>query len=178
MATTTTIAPETATGFVSLFEYLHGDYEPDADYVDGVVEERYVGQYNHGSWQQALQLWFTAHSQEWNIRVLPEYRMRVSPTCIRVPDVTVWDRAQPIEQILTYSPIAVFEVLSPDDRMDRTLRKLADYQSMGIGTIVVVNPDTDTIYRYRDGVLTPSEEAACPGSACLLDWARIRALRD
>ncbi len=175
---TTAAAPETGTAFVSMGEYLHGDYEPDAEYVDGVIEERYVGQYDHGSWQLALLIWFKSHERAWNIRVLPEYRMRVSPTRIRVPDVTVWDRSQPIEQILTYAPIAVFEVLSPDDRIDRTLRKLADYQAMGIGTIVVINPETDTVYRYWDGVLRPSEEPACADSLCSLDWQKIRELRD
>ena len=58
------------------------------------------------------------------------------------------------------------------------LIKLADYQAMGIRTIVVVNTETDTIYRYRDGQLTPSEDSSCPGSQCFLDWTKIRELLD
>ncbi len=166
------------TTFVPVEEYLHSDYEPDAEYVDGEIEERPMGQFDHGAWQQALQFWFRDHAREWNIRVLPEYRVKVASTRYRVPDVTVWPRAQAIEQILTQPPIAVFEVLSPEDRVPRMLRKLGDYQAMGIRTIVVINPETDTVYRYWDGVLTPSEEPACPGSECLLDWASIRELRD
>ncbi len=166
------------TTFVPLEAYLRSDYEPDAEYVDGAIEERPMGQYDHGSWQKALLLWFANQSKSWNIRVLAEYRVRVAATRYRVPDVTVWDRALPVEQILTYPPLAVFEVLSPEDRVPRLLRKLADYQAMGIPTIVVVNPETDTIYRYQNGVLTPSEEQACPGSECVLDWERIRDLRD
>ena len=170
------------TTFVPLEDYLHSDYEPDAEYVDGEIEERPMGQYDHASWQQALALWFSARRQEWNVRVLAEYRVKVAPTRYRVPDVTVWDRAQPVEQILTHAPIAVFEVLSPEDRVSRMLRKLADYQGMGVRTIVVIDPETDTVYRYRDGVLTPSEESSCPGnnaaSECYLDWNRIRELRD
>ena len=69
-------------------------------------------------------------------------------------------------------------MLSPEDRVPRLLKKLKDYQTMGVQTIVVINPETDTIYRYRDGVLTPDEEPGCLGSACLLDWAAIRELRD
>lgn len=170
MATTTT--------FVSIGEYLQGEYEPDAEYVDGEIEERPMGQYDHADWQTALILWFRAHAREWNIRVLPEYRVRVSPTRYRIPDVTVWDRGLAIEQILTHAPIAVFEVLSPEDRVSRMLRKLEDYKRMGVATVVVVDPETDTVYRYENGVLRPSEDPDCPGSACLLDWAKIRALRD
>ena len=166
------------TTFVPVEEYLRSDYEPDAEYVDGEIEERPMGQYSHAAWQQALQLWFFAHAKEWNIRVLAEYRVKVAPTRYRVPDVTVWQREQPIEEVLTHAPIAVFEVLSPEDRMPRLLRKLKDYELMGVRTVVVINPETDTVYRYKDGVLMPSEEPACEGSACVLDWPEIRALRD
>ena len=168
----------TIPAYVSIQEYLSGDYEPDAEYVDGEIEERPMGQFDHASWQKALVLWFSTHAKEWNVRVLAEYRVRVAPTRYRVPDVTVFDRAQPVEQILTHPPIAVFEVLSPEDRMPRVLNKLKDYQLMGVQTIVVINTETDTIYRYWNGVLTPSEDPTCPGSACTLDWARIRELRD
>ncbi len=166
------------TTFVPVEVYLASDYEPDAEYVDGEIEERPTGQYSHGAWQKALLLWFSARAREWNIRVLAEYRVQVAKTRYRVPDVVVWDRSLPIEQILTHAPIAVFEILSPEDRLPRMLRKLADYQAMGVRTIIVINPETDTIYRYQDGKLTPSEEVECPGSACVLDWAAIRELRD
>ncbi len=149
--------------------YLSSNYEPDAEYVDGAIEERPMGQYDHASWQKAILLWFANNAKEWNSRVLPDYRVKVSATRYRVPDVTVFDRLRPIEQILTYPPIAVFEVLSPEDRVARMLVKLRDYQTMGILTIVVIDTDTDTIYRYWDGVLTPSEDRACPGSQCVLD---------
>ncbi len=166
------------TTFVPVEEYLKTSYEPDAEYVDGIVEERPMGQYDHGSWQQALVLWFRAHAREWNIRVMQEYRNRLTPTQYRVPDVTVWDRSLPVEQVLTHTPIAVFEVLSPEDRKPRLMVKLAAYRQKGIQTIVVIDPETDTVSRYRDDALTPDESPQCPGSACLLDWAAIRALRD
>jgi Uma2 family endonuclease len=43
-----------------------------------------------------------------------------------------WTRNQPIEQIITHPPVAVFEILSPEDSMTRILRKLRDYADMGI----------------------------------------------
>ncbi len=38
--------------------YLRSDYEPDAEHVDGVIEERPTGVYDHGAWQRALLKWF------------------------------------------------------------------------------------------------------------------------
>ena len=42
----------TATTPVEL--YLHTSYEPDAEFVDGDVEERPMGEYDHATWRQAL----------------------------------------------------------------------------------------------------------------------------
>src|ERR1700739_1219228 len=72
--------------------YLRSSYEPDAEYVDGEIEERPMGEYDHASWQEAIILWFRQHAEEWSVRVKPELRVRVSATRYRVPDVTVLDR--------------------------------------------------------------------------------------
>jgi hypothetical protein len=34
--------------------YLNTSWEPDAEYVDGIIEERPRGQYDHSSWQHAM----------------------------------------------------------------------------------------------------------------------------
>ncbi|MBV8631062.1 MAG: Uma2 family endonuclease, partial [Silvibacterium sp.] len=98
------------------------------------------GEYDHASWQDAILAWFRQHAQEWNVRSKPELRVQVAPTRYRVPDVTVLDRDRPIEQIITRAPIAVFEVLSPEDSMTRMMRKLNDYAAMGIPQIWVIDP--------------------------------------
>src|SRR5271166_4390230 len=120
--------------------YLHSTYEPDAEYVDGEIQKRSVGEYDHASWQAALLQYFTAHKHHWNIRVLAELRVQVSATRFRVPDVTVLDRDRAIEQVITHPPLAVFEILSPEDTMARTLDKLRDYELMGIVGIFLIDP--------------------------------------
>ncbi|HLH34324.1 MAG TPA: hypothetical protein VKX41_06600 [Alloacidobacterium sp.] len=46
--------------------YLRSSYEPDAEYVDGEIEERPVGEYDHSSWQEAILKWFWQHEKEWS----------------------------------------------------------------------------------------------------------------
>jgi Uma2 family endonuclease len=121
-------------------ENLHSTYEPDAEYVDGEIQERSVGEYDHASWQAALLEYFTRHKQDWNIRVRPELRVQVAATRFRVPDVTVLDRDRPIEQVITQPPLAVFEILSPEDTMTRTLEKLRDYERMGVAVSLLSIP--------------------------------------
>jgi Uma2 family endonuclease len=130
--------------------YLRSAYEPDAEYVDGEIEERPMGENDHSAWQQAICLWFGQHALEWKVRVRPELRVQVSGSRFRVPDVTVLDRSEPIEQVLTRPPLAVFEILSPEDSVQRLKRKLEDYATMGIPEIWVVDPQDSTYYRYEE----------------------------
>jgi Uma2 family endonuclease len=167
-----------ATTLVSLGEYLKTTYEPDAEYVDGIIEERPMGEYDHSSWQGAILAWFRENGKAWNVRARAELRVQVSPTRFRVPDVTVIDRDLPVEQILTHPPVAVFEVLSAEDSMTRIMRKLADYEAMGIRTILVVDPKTQHFYQYEKGSLDlcPYATVQLVGTDAVLDWNKLTEL--
>jgi Uma2 family endonuclease len=168
-----------ATTFVTVEEYLRSSLEPDAEYVDGEIEERIVGEYDHSAWQRAIVFWFQQQAKTGQIRVCPELRVQVSPTCFLVPDVTLLDRNQPIEQIVTHPPVAVFEILSPADTLKRVMAKCGRYEAMGIRTILVIDPDGPK-YRYVDGRLAPLEARAfdIPGCLCRFDLDEIEKLLD
>jgi Uma2 family endonuclease len=169
MATTTHVPVEV---------YLRSSYEPDADYVDGKIEERPMGEFDHASWQLAIVKWFLQHEKEWNIRVLPELRVQVGPTRYRVPDVTVLDRSLPIEQIITRPPLAVFEVLSPEDSLQRLKRKLEDYRNMGIPEIWIVDPQDSTFYRYQDLQLQRNDSFSLAEKGIAFDMNQLKDLLD
>lgn len=159
---------------VPLEVYLRSSYELDAEYVDGVVDERSGGEWNHSNWQAAILDFYRTHSKEWNVRVRLSLRMQVNPTRYRIPDVAVLDRNLPVEEVITHPPIAVFEVLSPEDAVARMMTKLGDYEQMGIQTILVLDPDGKH-FRFRAGALEPLTETAfdLPGSKCRFDLAEI-----
>lgn len=52
---------------VPLSTYLHSEYEPDAEYVDGEIEERPMGENDHSASQLAICAWFLKHAKEWNV---------------------------------------------------------------------------------------------------------------
>ena len=165
--------------YVPVDVYLNSSYEPDAEYADGVIEERPMGEWSHADWQAAILEFFRSRRVEWNIRTAPELRVQVSPGRFRVPDVTVLDRNLPIEQIITHPPIAVVEILSPEDSLNRMMAKLADYERMGIQTILVLDPN-GRHFLYRRGGLEslPLEPFDLPGSRCRFDLAEIEKLLD
>lgn len=173
MATTTRVPLEV---------YLHSSYEPDAEYVDGEIEERPVGEYDHATWQHAVELWFAQHAKEWNIRVRPELRVQVSASRFRVPDVTVLDRNQPIEQIITHPSIAVFEIFSPEDTHLRLMRRLEDYAAMGIPQIWVIDPRADikscSFRRYTNDQLIRSDHFDEPSRGIRFNLHELEALLD
>ena len=164
--------------YIPVEVYLHSSYEPDAEYVDGEIERRPMGEYDHASWQQAIQRWFLQNEHTWNVRVRPELRIQISANRYRVPDVTVLDRSLPIEQIITHPPVAVFEVLSPEDTMMRVTQKLNDYSTMGIPHIWVIDPATKETWRYRDHQLNLSSTFGEPGEKIFFDFAEIEKLLD
>jgi Uma2 family endonuclease len=131
----------TATVYMPVEEYLRSSFEPDAEYVNGQIEKRAVGEYDHSAWQKAIVFWFEKQARDAQIRVCPELRVQVLPHSYLVPDVTILDRNRPIEQIITHPPVAVFEILSPTDTLKRVMAKCGDYERMGIQTILIIDPD-------------------------------------
>jgi hypothetical protein len=60
--------------YLSVEEYLHTTYRPDVDYVDGHIEERNLGEFDHGLLQFKLMQFFDLHRKEWKIRPALESR--------------------------------------------------------------------------------------------------------
>lgn len=65
---------------VSLEEYLNTEYEPDCDYVDGVLEERNVGKNRHSETQSLMVGVLLGLRRQHAGRVLTGQRVQVSPT--------------------------------------------------------------------------------------------------
>lgn len=168
---------DTITG-VPVQEYLHEIYDPDCDYVDGEVQERNVGEKSHSDWQLAIAAFLRSHRKDWHIRVNPELRMRISPMRYRIPDVMVLDRDAPDEQIITHPPIVCIEILSPEDRFGRMEQKVADYFSLGVREVWIVDPAVVQGYRcaganHRDWIKT--NRFAVEGTPIVLDLDEIAA---
>jgi len=163
---------------ISVEEYLHTSYKPDCDYVDGELEERAVGEYDHSTWQAALLIFFGARQLEWGIKARPELRVRIAPRRYRVPDVCLLSREAPVEQVVEYPPLAVFEILSPDDRMTRVMDRMADFESIGVGAIWLIDPRKSKYSIYQSGNLMPATTFALPGNGFQVEMSEIAALID
>lgn len=122
-------------------EYLRTSFEgPDCEYLDGEVVERNMGELPHADIQLTLAYLLKQLRASLGIRVVVEIRVRISPTRYRVPDVAVWRDDNIGDRIPTVPPFLVAEVLSPEDRMTRVQPKIAEYLSIGVEWIWVIDP--------------------------------------
>ncbi|MGD0797599.1 MAG: hypothetical protein ABR910_07730 [Acidobacteriaceae bacterium] len=56
-------------------QYLSSMFHPDCDFVDGRIEERNVGEYEHSRVQGMLIRIFSNNEREWRVVTTPECRL-------------------------------------------------------------------------------------------------------
>jgi Uma2 family endonuclease len=135
----------TAAPVITVEEYLSEVYEPDCDYVDGHLEERNLGEWDHSRLQLRLGAFLLSRYGGSGIEVLTELRVQVQPRRYRIPDLCVVV-GNPGEQVLTKPPFICIEILSPEDRMNRMEIRIADYLEMGVPYVWILDPQTRQAY--------------------------------
>jgi Uma2 family endonuclease len=165
---------------VSVEQYLSMVFEHDCEYVDGVLEERDLGDFEH-SWLQALLVGvFLRNMNDWGVFPLPEQRVQTKRDQFRVPDLTILRVGVPRESILTRPPLLVIEILSPEDTLRRTAAKVAEYMAFGIENVWVIDPNARVGYRgTKTGLeLARSGDLAIPGTPIRIVLAELFAELD
>jgi Uma2 family endonuclease len=151
---------------VSVEEYLSTVYEHDCEYVDGTIEERDLGEFEHAYIQGLLVTLFNNHRGDWGVYALPEQRVQTQKTHFRVPDVVILREGSVREPILTHPPLLAIEVQSPDIPLRRTELKSVEYLAFGVEHVWVIDPYARVAYRgAANGLeLVRSGELAIPGT--------------
>jgi Uma2 family endonuclease len=143
---------------VSVDEYLHSVYEPDMDLVDGVLEDRNVGEFDHWRIQRALLDALRQGEKLFGYYVVQETRTQISATRFRVPDTCLIPRNQFPDRIIRRAPLLCIEVLSPEDRFSRMKTKCQDYLRMGVPEVWVMDPSSRTVSVFRGDTITERRE--------------------
>ncbi len=130
---------------VSLEEYLSTVYEPECDFVDGYLEERNAGEWDHSLLQSKVGVFCFNQGKEHGMIVLIALRLLVSANRVRVPDLCVF-LTDPKQQVPSTPPFLCIEILSPEDRMSRVEVRINDFLAMGVNTVWVIDPETRQAY--------------------------------
>jgi Uma2 family endonuclease len=148
------------THLISVEEYLHSTFEPDAEYVEGRIILRAVPGKTHSKLQTYLvrTLYETGHPLGYEVWVEQRLRTKNDPGRYRVPDVCV-TLGEPDEEIFTEPPFLCIEILSPDDAALEVRIKVDEYLAFGVAYVWSMDPVSlggesharDRSERVRDG---------------------------
>jgi Uma2 family endonuclease len=149
----------TSPTLLSIDEYLRTSYHPDADYVDGEIEERNLGEYEHGKIQTYIAFLFTLNQKAWKTDAIVEQRIRVSANRVRICDVAVLHADAPRERVTQTPPLICIEVMSPEDRHARAKLVLSDYLAMGVQNIWLIDPQRHAAWTFDSSGLHEADSA-------------------
>jgi Uma2 family endonuclease len=161
----------TSPTLISIEEYLHTSYHPDADFVDGEIEERHLGEYEHAKLQGILSALFFSNEDTWQVDTVVEQRIRVNSSRVRVCDVAVLRAETPHEPVTATPPLICIEILSPEDRLARAKLVLADYFAMGVPNIWLIDPLRRVAYTFGPAGLQEADltNLTVPGTPIRID---------
>jgi Uma2 family endonuclease len=156
---------------ISIEQYLQTSYSPDVDYVDGEIEERNLGEYDHGKIQGLIFHLFTQNEDVWGVDPVVEQRIMIGSSRVRICDVAVLRADAPHEHVTTKPPLICIEVMSPEDRISRAKVVLADYFTLGVENIWLIDPIRRVAYTFGASGLQLADTAnlRVAGTAIHLD---------
>ena len=154
---------------ISVDEYLSTSYDPDVEYVDGVLVERSGGDWLHSLIQSNLI--FHIRRKYPKAYIVPELRSQTRSTRYRLPDVCVLLEAPKTKFLLDAAFLAI-EILSEDDPMSRMMEKLEEYNEKGIRHIWLIDPRLQTVSVYADGALREVRETVVATADPRLELSR------
>ncbi len=172
MATTSALLP--------LAQYLKTSYSPDVDFVEGELEERNVGDYEHARLQWLIGAFFAIRERDWSIRGVTEQRIQVTPDRVRICDLALLRIDAPREKITTTPPLVCLEILSPEDRFAQAKLVLADYLAMGVQNIWLIDPAYRSAWTFGANGLQEADSInlTVPDSLIRLDLTEAFAALD
>ena len=164
----------------SMEEYLASSYEPDLEFVDGVLEEKNMGEREHSLLQMEIGAWFINHRDLWGVQVMSEFRTRTAAARVRLPDVCVVRRDGPKERVGVTAPLIVIEILSPEDRLVRVMRRLDEFVAMGVEHVWVLDPSDRSAATYSALGLKPvsGTRLEVAGTEIYLDLEKVFTVLD
>jgi len=159
---------------VSVAEYRATVYRPDCDYVEGVVEERNSGEFDHSLMQGLIYAVLLEWAGRNDCFALPEQRVQVRQDRFRVPDFCLILK-ESREQIITRAPLLCVEILSPEDTHMQLVVRLDDYLAMGVPECWVIDPKLRRGSVYSRAGLIPARDGklTLSGASLTVDLAPL-----
>ena len=141
-------------GINNVDDYLKTSYDPDVEFVDGVLLERNLGDWLHALIQSNVL--FALRNKYPQLKVVAALRSRVAGTRYRLPDVCALLSA-PKTRYLLDPAFLVVEVLSEGDVMSEVIERPREFANKGVSNISLIDPRLQLLFAYRPPALVEVE---------------------
>ncbi len=145
-----------STTLLTVEQYLNTHYEYEPEFEEGELIERSMPTTMHA----LLTTLLTVRLHEVGCCLIAA-RLRLSKDVIRIPDLCVYHEF-PKEKLPTSPPFITVEIVSPDDRHERLLKKLEQYRAWGVENVWVVEPELKQFHVYDSRGLTQVDAFELP----------------
>lgn len=161
----------TAQAMTAMEQYLKTAYSPDADFVDGEIEERKLGEREHARLQALISAVFVEQEVQLDVVSCTEQRVLVAGERVRICDFTLLRSDAPFETVVITPPLLCIEIMSPEDRLSHATKVLEDYRAMGVPHIWLIDPQERLAYTFGSGGLQQQEDLIlrAPGTDIAFD---------
>ena len=135
---------------------------PYRELVDGEVVERNEGERQHSEIQARLVEIFYELRKNVPLYCFPELRLRLAETRYRIPDISVFAKEKPTENVPSSPPLVAIEIVSRDDRYTEITHKLEEYRAWGVPHVWLIDPWQKKLSVYGESDLVVASSPALP----------------
>lgn len=133
--------------FLSVEEYLRTDYEPNTEYLDGILKPKALSDRTHGHFQAIIAAYLLSQEKNHGFISLIELHARVGPTRFRIPDVCILTNVPQDDRYADVNspPLLTVEIVSKGEPWTDLRDKMADHLAMGVPTVILADPYHKTV---------------------------------
>jgi len=125
-------------------DYLRTSYEPECEYINGVLVPKEMPKLNHALLQRLLMALLEMDRVRLGISYFAELRIRMAEGWFRVPDIAIFEG--PVrEQIPTRAPAVTIEILSDSESFSALRAKVRDHLASGVRLVIIPDPTDKTV---------------------------------
>lgn len=129
---------------ISVEEYLRSDFEPNAEYVDGVVVPKAMPDETHSNLSYALGLMLAPLRSTHRFRVQPERHIRITARRFRIPDISLIDPEAGAGYDVV--PLVTIEIMSAGEPFRELHAKVRDHRLIGVPWSLAIDPAVKTVF--------------------------------
>jgi len=139
----------TTTALVSVEEYLASSYEPECEFIDGVLRQKPMATGRHG--RMVGDVGYLIRLRFPRFVTSPEVSVRINERMYLIPDVIAELRTHLQDPYPTEPVHLCVEIISPCQSLGEMIAKCGIYHAWGVPYTWIIDPENREAWMYESG---------------------------